>query len=173
MRYVISIDPGAVHCGVAYWARSMTSITAARPTAGRPSADEEIWECHWAVEMTPDDCVDYIKRTVEGEDPPAMVFVEGFWLKGGMDAIRQAGSQMETTQVIGTIRNLCRWSRVGCTLVANGQKAIITRLTAAGYVWSSSGSGGHAKDAEAVGVRGLGLKVRQLKSVLDARKAEA
>lgn len=161
---VISLDPGAVHCGVAVWAR----------------AESGLWSCPSAVEMTPEDCVDFVREEVSGVSvtgPPArvpdQVVVEGFWLKGGLDAIRQAGSEMETTEVIGAVRHLCRWAEVPFQKVANGQDAIITRLDAAGYEWTSHGHGGHAKDAEAVGVRGLGLKVRQLRVVADKRAREA
>lgn len=154
MRYAISIDPGAVHCGVAYWA---------------PDADS-LWTCHWSVEMTPEKCTDYVREVVSGDDPPERVVVEGFWLKSGMDAIRQAGSEMQTTEVIGTIKHLCRWAGVEFEKVANGQQAVITRLNAAGYVWVAHGHGRHAKDAEAVGVRGLGLKVRELRVVADKRR---
>lgn len=147
--YIVSIDPGGVHCGVAYWARGTNAL----------------WECHWAVEMNPDECVDYVRSIVTGMDKPHKVFIEGFWLKPGLDAIRQAGSQMETCEVIGTVRNLCRWYDTPMRKVANGQQATITRLTAAGYAWVAHGNGGHAKDAEAVGVNGLGLKVRQLQQL--------
>lgn len=149
MHYTISVDPGAVHCGVAYWTQH----------------SDEKWECQWAVEMTPEDCVDYVKRSVESPDQPDQVIVEGFWLKPGLDAIRQAGSQMETTEVIGTIRHLCRWAGVPFQKVANGQQATIKRLNSRKYVWSSFGHGDHAKDAEAVGVRGLELKIRDLRRV--------
>lgn len=161
---IVSIDPGAVHCGVAVWVRNEAGL----------------WSCPSAVEMTPDDCVDFVREEVSGfnvNDFPAkipdQVVVEGFWLKGGIDAIRQAGSEMETTEVIGAIRHLCRWAGMPFQKVANGQDAIITRLEAAGYEWTARGHGGHAKDAEAVGVRGLGLKVRQLQVVANKRERNA
>ena len=158
---VLSIDPGAVHCGVAVWVRDEASL----------------WSCVSAVEMTPEDCVDFVRDEITVPDfvngfpttVPNEVIIEGFWLKGGIAALQQSGSEMETTEVIGTIRHLCRWAGVPFQKVANGQEAIITRLDSVGYKWTSHGHGGHAKDAEAVGVRGLGLKVRQLRQVHDAR----
>lgn len=159
---VISVDPGAVHCGVAVWVRDEAGL----------------WSCPSAVEMHPDDCVDFVREEVAGvrvnsfpTRKPDQIIVEGFWLKGGLDALRQAGSEMETTEVIGAIRHLCRWSETPFQKVANGQDAIITRLEAAGYKWTSHGHGGHAKDAEAVGVRGLGLKVKQIRAIHDLRGA--
>lgn len=146
--WAISIDPGAVHCGLAEWRRR-----------------DGLWACEFAVEVGPDILVDYVKDRINPLDEsngPELVLIEGFWLKNGLDAVRQAGSQMETTEVIGTVKNLCRWAGMPFQKVANGQQATITRLTAAGYKWVSHGHGGHAKDAEAVGVRGLEIKVRQL-----------
>lgn len=151
---VISIDPGAVHCGIAHWAE-----------------DEGLWQCIWAKEMSPEGCVDFVREAVNGTSPPSLVIVEGFWLKPGMDALRQAGSQMETCEVIGVVVHSCRWAGVPCAKVANGQQSIITRLEAVDYRWVSHGYGKHAKDAEAVGVRGLGLKVRQLRQIAEARAA--
>lgn len=168
MRFVISIDPGGVHCGVAFW----------QARNDRNRYDEQLWECHWAVEMTPAECVDFAHDRVHSPDPPEAILCEGFWLRGGIDAIRQTGSQMETTEVIGAIRHDVRrcnerhGTNVGFITVANGQQAIITRLNAAQYSWTAHGQGTHAKDAEAVGVRGLGLKVRQLKQYDDRKKRE-
>lgn len=152
VKLVRSIDPGAVHCGVAMWAQD----------------SDGLWECSQAVEMTPEECVDAIRAEVV-HGIVDEVIVEGFWLKGGMGAIVQAGSEMETTEVIGTIRHLCRWHNVPFQKVANGQQSIHTRMKAVGYQYKSHGSGNHAKDAEAVGIRGLGLKVRQIKQVADRR----
>lgn len=158
---VVSIDPGAVHCGVAIWVE-----------------EQGLWTCTFAVEMGMEACIDFVKAAItvgvdQLEYQMPEVIIEGFWLKPGLDAMRQAGSEMETTEVIGAVRHLCRWEGAKFTKVANGQQAIITRLEAAGYKWTSRGHGGHAKDAEAVGVRGLGLKVRQLAVVDAKRKAEA
>jgi len=154
VAYVISVDPGGVHCGVACWVRA-----------------DDLWECRWAVEMTPEACVDYVRDAINSDDPPEQTICEGFWLKPGMDALRQAGSQMETCEVIGVVVHSCRWAGVPCIKVANGQQSIITRLEAVDYRWVSRGHGKHAKDAEAIGVRGLGLRVRQLKQIADARAA--
>lgn len=152
---VISIDPGAVHCGVADWIQD---------------DDRGLWTCTRAVEMTPDDCVDYVRERVS-TDSVNLVIVEGFWLKPGLDAMRQAGSQMETTEVIGAIRHLCRWYLVPFTKVANGQQSIHTRMKAVGYKYESHGHGNHAKDAEAVGMRGLGMKVSQIRQLVEAKEA--
>lgn len=152
MRHVISIDPGAVHCGVARWVQG----------------EDELWECEWAKELSPEECVDFVRDQVVYREP-AQIVIEGFWLKPGMDAMRQAGSQMETTEVIGVVRHLCRWHGVRFQKVANGQQAIITRLKSAGYEFVSHGNGDHAKDAECVGVRGLELKVRQIRQLAQGR----
>lgn len=150
--HVISIDPGAVHCGIAYW------------RLGDDAFDDEpvLWNCVWAIEMTPDDCVDFVREAVK-RIGNLKIAVEGFWLKPGKAALQQAGSSMETVEIIGTVRHLCRWSGTPFTKVANGQDAIATRLKAAGYEFRSHGYGGHAKDAECVGSRALALKVRQIK----------
>lgn len=146
--HAISVDPGAVHCGVAWWRFG--------------DEPNDLWNCRWAIEMAPEDCVDFIRDLVRRVSN-LRVFVEGFWLKPGLAALQQAGSSMETVEVIGTIRHLCRWSGVDFNKVANGQDAIATRLKAAGYQFRSRGYGDHAKDAECVGVRGLELKVRQIR----------
>lgn len=165
---VLSIDPGIVHIGMAIWAQE----------------DSGLWRCTWAREMGPEAACDFVADAVEtrtlrevddktGDARSVRVLervvIEGFWLKGGMGAIVQTGSEMETTEIIGFVRHTCRRARVPFFKVANGQDAVITRLTAAGYKWTSRGHGGHAKDAEAVGARGLGLKVRQL-AVIEERK---
>lgn len=152
---VRTIDPGAVHCGMAVWVRG----------------DDGLWECTEAIEMTPEECVDTVRREcIDGSVDE--VIVEGFWLKSGMDAMRQAGSQMETTEVIGTVKHLCRWHSMPFQKVANGQQAIHTRMKAAGYKPVAHGFGDHAKDAEAVGIRGLGLKVRQVRQIAELRKEQ-
>lgn len=159
MPFIISIDPGAVHCGVALWRRLPSSV---------------LWQCDWAVEMTPEGCIDYVADALASLDgKPESVIIEGFWLKPGKAALQQTGSTMETVEVIGAVKHLCRWQGVGFIKVANGQRAIIQRLNAVGYEWVSRGHGGHAKDAEAVGVRGLDLSVSQIASVQQKRHSES
>lgn len=160
MGWVISVDPGSVHCGVAVWRRLPSST---------------MWQCEWAVEMTPDECVDYVADAVDpkhGVSVPDKVICEGYWLKPGKDALRQTGSPMETVEVIGTLKHVCRWAGVEFEKVQNGQQSIIQRLTASGYTWVAKGHGGHAKDAEAVGVRGLALSVSEIASVQRNRVSE-
>lgn len=158
MVHIISIDPGAVHCGVAVWRRLPSSV---------------LWQCDWAVEMTPEECIDYVADALASlDDKPGKVIIEGFWLKPGKAALQQTGSTMETVEVIGAIKTQCRWQGVEMVKVANGQRAIIQRLNAVGYEWVSHGHGGHAKDAEAVGVRGLDLSVSQVASVQRKRHSE-
>ncbi len=148
---VLSIDPGAVHVGVAYW-----------------SDLHGLWGCEAAVEVSPDLAAERIFDVIENRKVDKLI-IEGFWLKPGKAALQQAGSAMETVELIGLARYLCvRHPGVEFVKVANGQNAIITRLDAAGYEWASKGHGGHAKDAEAVAVRGLGLSVRQIESCVRA-----
>lgn len=145
---VVSVDPGAVHVGVAFW-----------------SDLHGLWACQGAVEMTYDEYVDDVMGDMmHGERPPDKVCIEGFWLKPGKAALQQAGSSLETVELIGLTKGICKYQGVECIKVQNGQGAIITRLNAAGYEWASKGNGNHAKDAEAVAVRGLGLSVTQIES---------
>lgn len=150
-KHVVSIDPGAVHCGVALWRQPNGEVD-----------ETGQWECVWAIEMTPDDCVDFV-WDVGPRAPGIRIAIEGFWLKPGKAALQQAGSSMETVEIIGVVRHICRRHGIPFTKVANGQDAIATRLKAAGYKFRSYGYGDHAKDAECVGSRALALKVRQIK----------
>lgn len=147
MIRVVSIDPGGIHCGVAMWV----------------GADTGKWSCEWAREFSVEGCIDFVFDC----DPDEIdrVIVEGFWLKPGFDALRQAGSEMETVEVIGAIRHICR--RVGMPFqkVANGQDSIRKKLNSRGYPWTAYGYGTHAHDAEAVGYRGLDLRVGQLEAL--------
>jgi len=148
---VVSVDPGAIHVGVAYWFEL-----------------HGLWSCQAAVEMSYDQYVDSILLDLmQTTARPDKVCIEGFWLKPGKAALQQAGSSLETVELIGATKAICRKVGTPVIKVANGQDAIIKRLEAAGYTWSSRGHGGHAKDAEAVGVRGLELSVRQLAACAD------
>lgn len=144
---VLSVDPGAVHVGVAYWYDL-----------------HGLWACESAVEMTPTEFADAFLEMADSASPPDLVIIEGFWLKPGKAALQQAGSGMETVELIGLTKYVCRSRGIEWRKVANGQDAIIARLTAAGYEWASKGHGGHAKDAEAVGARGLSLSVKDIAS---------
>lgn len=152
----LAVDPGEVHCGMAHWYQRN-----ANPTL-------PLWRCEWAKEVGQDECVDSIADVVR---EPAdlwdydVILLEGFWLKPGIDALRQAGSQLETVQVIGAIRHLCRRSGMPLVLVANGQDGIRRKLKSKGYKFSAHGHGDHAHDAEAIGYRGLELKVQNLEQL--------
>jgi len=147
-KRVIGVDPGSVHVGVSFWYEL-----------------HGLWACENAVELTPDEYIDDIMGDLmHNENAPDAVVIEGFWLKPGKAALQQAGSEMGTVELIGLTKGICRYQNVQFIKVANGQDPIITRLDAAGYEWASRGHGGHAKDAEAVVVRGLGLKVREIES---------
>lgn len=143
----MSIDPGAVHCGVAMWIQQ---------GSGK-------WLCGWAVEVPPDRCVDMVEEACR-RGQVDLVALEGFWLRPGFDALRQAGSRLETVEVIGAIRHTCRRTGMTLKVVANGQDAIRKKLNSRGYKWAAHGHGDHAHDAEAVGYRGLGLTVGQLET---------
>lgn len=148
MTYVVSVDPGAVHVGYAEWVEV-----------------DGLWECREAREITPTEYLDEVHDFCNAYDRPELVLVEGFWLRPGRDALRQAGSSMETVELIGATRYATMYAGIRFEKVQNGQDPIIKRLNAAGYEWTSMGHGGHAKDAEAVGVRGLGLSVKDLRKV--------
>jgi len=146
---VVSVDPGAVHTGVAYW-----------------SDLHGLWACQAAVEMSYGQYLDEILGAL-CHDPvakPDKLVIEGFWLKPGKAALQQAGSALETVELIGATLAIGRFQDIEVIKVANGQDSQITRMTAAGYEWVSKGHGGHAKDAEAVGPRGLGLKVHEIEA---------
>lgn len=142
---LISLDPGNVHCGIAAW-----------------KCGDEGWHCDWAVEREPDRCVDLIKTLIE-EGSAHEIVMEGFWLRSGKMALRQAGSAFEVVEVIGTIRNLCRWNGISFDKISPGVTAATRkRVIAAGYKPVAYGQGDHAIDAEMVGIAHLRLKVRDL-----------
>lgn len=136
---VVSIDPGDVHCGVALWRRSARS-----------------WRCEWAVEMTPGECVDYVLEIAQSRDRVGHVICEGY-------KHRPDPSDFGAAEIVGVCRHVCRRRRWGYdTPYSNATKATRKRLNAAKYRYRARGHGTHAHDAEAVGVHGLELSVRDL-----------
>lgn len=144
---VLSIDPGNVHNGMSYWSKS-----------------EGLWTCIASGEVGPGQCVDQVKYDLE-KGRLDCVCIEGFWLRNSK-ALQQTGSDFIICEVIGTVKNLCRWSNLHCRVSnATDTKKTHDRLEAAGYRYTSRGHGIHAKDSEAVGVRGLRLRIADLKEV--------
>lgn len=84
--YVLAIDPGDVHCGMAWF-----------------NAEDR---CVWVEEMAPDECVDYVRNWLV-KDGRHLVFEE-FRLYPWL-AEQQAFSEMGTAQVIGAIKTVFRW----------------------------------------------------------------
>lgn len=97
--FVVGIDPGDEHCGVA-----VVSVTWS-PTEGGVILPRR------AVELAPDDCADHLASWLL-EGWVDAVAVERFSLYGDR-ASAQIGSQMETAQLIGVLRYVTRLANRG------------------------------------------------------------
>lgn len=139
LRRFVAIDPGDVHCGVAYF---------------------EDQECRWATEFSPsgllmllegarlgnlDDHGRYAVPGVQG------LVVERFQLYGDRMGA-QVGSDMRTSQLIGALRLA---SDLGGLWMVQQQAALKTPtenlIRHRGIRRESLGEGGHARDAETHG----------------------
>lgn len=137
---LVAVDPGGVHVGVA---------TFEKRTAG--------WACTWAGEMTPVLFEDWLTDKLAAGEIEALVVEE--WKLFADKAAQQVGSHMETSQLIGSIKYICRkvapkWPSVQFSLVWQSPNIKIpTRsvLRARGVKSTAKQlkvSGDHASDAE-------------------------
>jgi hypothetical protein len=142
LHRLIAVDPGGVHVGVSTW-----------------SDDPGFWACASAVELTPNDFADTLRDLLAvGTNGGLGVAYETFRLRGGQGALQQQGSTFPEVELIGVIRTLCRWAGVPLIPIEpSNRSASIQRASALGYQWRAHGHGGHAKDAEAVGISALRL----------------
>ena len=149
-HHIVAFDPGGVHVGVSAWrhARSM----------GGWYAD---WSVEWAWEEAIERVMDWL--FVGPELTPGFVAYETFRLRGGTTALAQTGKTFPEVELIGVIRAVT--NRVGIRLVGvepSNRAAAVKRAQALGYKWAAHGSGGHARDAEAVAICALDLRAGDL-----------
>lgn len=86
---LVAVDPGGVHVGVAVFRKR---------TSG--------WRCIWAGEMTPVLFEDWLTDKLDSGDIDVLVVEE--WKLFADKAAQQIGSHMETSQLIGSIKYICR-----------------------------------------------------------------
>lgn len=138
LRRFIAIDPGDVHCGVAYF---------------------EDQECRWATEYSPsglllllEDCrLGYGLGPNERAVDLQGLVVERFQLYGDRMGA-QVGSDMLTSQLIGALRleaDLAGWWMVQQQAALKTPTENLIRHR--GITLRSLGHGGHARDAETHG----------------------
>lgn len=132
----VSIDPGDVHVGVAWWHGPV---------------------CFKAYESDPDTTVDrLLARITADHDQLRLVVYERFLLRGAL-AMQQQGSEFFTSQMIGVMRNDCRRHNVACVgYRPRDHKDLFKRRDMRPplrphHEWASFGHGSHTKDAENLG----------------------
>lgn len=146
---MVSIDPGTVHNGVSRWYRT----------------EDGFWRCIGAEEMDPEKTVDAVRTWLDEQSNLRTVAVEGFYLKPGKDALRQAGSAFGMVEVIGTLRHLCRWNEVDfISVTPQVRKATHTRMVGAGYrfVGRAQSADDHRVSAECVGIAAMKMRVADI-----------
>jgi len=89
---MLAVDPGGVHVGLALFRRDPAGV----------------WRCTWAGEATPDEFADALAQTVATGSLDVLVY-ERFIVEPAR-ASALAGSELETSQLIGVIRWLVRHS---------------------------------------------------------------
>lgn len=93
MTGLIAVDPGDVHCGVAFFVR----------------ADNEYgWECTNTEEFSPDDFLDNLAETFVDQDPAWQFLVYEKFRLYADKARLQTGSEFPTAKCIGVIEWLGR-----------------------------------------------------------------
>lgn len=147
-KWLLAIDPGSVHCGMAwFWLDG-------EPTDRR---------CELAEEMDPISCVDTVGHMLAGGQLAALV-VEEFRLYPWKSR-QQAFSQMETVEIIGQLK---LWHRTLGTIEGGGIRDVQLEMQPASIkepttkILKGLGvpskarelrAGGHARDAELHGYR--------------------
>ena len=115
--------------------------------------------------MDPEGTVDAARKWIEGYSDLRTIAVEGFYLKPGKDALRQAGSAFGMVEVIGTLRHLCRWNGVDfISVTPQVRKATHTRMVGAGYrfVGRAQSADDHRVSAECVGIAAMKMRVADI-----------
>lgn len=93
MTGLIAVDPGDVHCGVAFFVR----------------ADNKFgWQCTNTEEFSPDDFLDALAETFVEQDPDWQFLVYEKFRLYADKARLQTGSEFPTAQIIGVVRWLGR-----------------------------------------------------------------
>jgi len=134
--YVLAIDPGDAHVGIASWG------------GARPDDRDAIfdWEGVLAYEESAARAVDLIDQILAIKSSDAILVLEEFRLYPDR-AREQSWSQMQTSEMIGAIKLVAR--RRGVKVVEQGasiKKATRAQLKKRGI--KQVGKGGHARDAE-------------------------
>lgn len=133
----LACDPGEVHVGMSAWSGT---------------------ECLWAREFRPDEAADYVMGQAQDNGLSLLVY-ERFLLYPGAEQGRgQMGSEMETSQLIGVLKFICR--HTGVEVQSHQASAHKGVYKSAAYKppnkplrgWKSYGHGTHAKDAECLGI---------------------
>lgn len=130
----VSIDPGDVHVGVAWWHGPV---------------------CFKAYESDPDTTTDRLLARVK-DGSLRLVVYERFLLRGAL-AMQQQGSEFFTSQMIGVMRSDCRRHEVACVgYRPRDHKDLFKKREfkppiRPHHEWASYGHGGHTKDAENLG----------------------
>lgn len=148
-QFMVSIDPGTVHNGVARWHQG----------------DDGLWVCDAADEMDPEGTLDAVRGWIAGSPLLRTIAVEGFYLRPGKDALRQAGSAFGMVEVIGTLRHMCRWEgREFVSVTPQVRKTTYTRVKAAGYrfVGRAQSADDHRVSAECVGIAAMKMRVADI-----------
>lgn len=132
-----SIDPGENNVGFAEWSGT---------------------ECLEARHTEPDVAVDYVMKIAK-EGGLGLLVHERFALYPGAEQGRgQMGSEFLTSQMIGVLKFICRHTKVPVVShLASHHKNLVKRAEFRPPVkplraWKSYGNGGHAKDAESLGL---------------------
>lgn len=135
---LLSIDPGAVHCAFAVW-----------ELHADPATEGSRWKCMEAHETGPDEFLDMFRRWTEHHDYD-QVAIEEFRLQGNK-ALAQTGSTMGTSEVIGVVKHLCRWTNTPLRIVRPlDRDATFTRMKAVKFAFPKDQLG-HMKAAICVG----------------------
>lgn len=142
---LLSVDPGAVHCGYAFWKDGIDSITG-----------ELRWKCHEAYELGPDAFLDRARMYIENKWFDRVV-AEEFRLQRDK-ALAQTGSSFGTVEVIGVLRHLCRWNNVPFeTVTSLARDAAFIKMKAVKYRFPKDPDG-HMKSAVCVGAVATGWR---------------
>lgn len=134
MTTILAIDPGEVHCGMAYF-----------------EDDNESWHLVSSWELEPNDCEWTAFRMITEENLDTLI-VEEFRLYPWKSE-QQAFNQIRTVEVIGVLRFLygravelgheCKWKEQGASI----KKPTAAIINAKG-IKAMKGSNRHMKDAQ-------------------------
>lgn len=155
-HYIIAVDPGDVHVGVAIFGR-----------------EQEQWQCTEVFEMQPEEFEEWLTDVFQQAraDIRALV-VESFGLFPDK-AAQQAGSQMPTAQLIGAIKYIRRrlnYERQGGIYVElvmqqpDIKKPAFAICRKSGYEFTADRlevPGQHVRDAEVHGVKYIRDKLKE------------